>query len=336
MINAKTIPEVEGCNPGSIPEALLSRNEPFVLKGVAAEWPLVSAGRQSALEADQYIRKFYTGKPVVVYTCSPDKNGRFFYDDTCSTLDFDTLKAPLTDVLDRLLQPVDDVKAPAIYVGSTTVDTWLPGFRAENDLDLRNLQPLVSLWLGNRSRIAAHFDAPNNIACCAVGRRRFTLFPPEQIENLYVGPLHFTPSGQAISMVDFANPDLEKFPRFPEAMKRAQVAELSAGDAIFIPSMWWHHVEALDDFNVLVNYWWRDAPRHADLPLDVLHHAMLSIRDLSSDEKKAWRAIFDYYIFSDQENKYDHIPEHARGFLSSLDDVKARQLRSWLINKLNR
>lgn len=335
MTTAKVVPTIDGYNSGSILEEFLVKDEPFILKGIVADWPLVKAGLESSSAAGQYIIRFYSGKPVVVYTCPPDRSGRFFYDDTCSALDFTTIKAPLTEVLDRL-QAEDNADAPAIYVGSTTVDSWLPGFRAENDLYLGDLDPLVSVWLGNRSRIAAHFDAPNNIACCAVGRRRFTLFPPEQIENLYVGPLHFTPSGQAISMVDFANPDLQKFPRFREAMEHAQVAELSAGDAIFIPSMWWHHVEALDNFNVLVNYWWRDAPRHADLPLDVLHHAMLSIRDLSPQEKKAWRAIFDHYIFSEQENKYDHIPEQARGFLSSLDDVKARQLRSWLINKLNR
>jgi quercetin dioxygenase-like cupin family protein len=36
----------------------------------------------------------------------------------------------------------------------------------------------------------------------------------------------------------------------------AMEAELSPGDAIFIPMGWFHHVEALERFNVLVNYWW--------------------------------------------------------------------------------
>ncbi len=322
--------------PNAIPDDLLQQNEPFIVRGLVSDWPLVQAGRQSAAAAMQYIEQFYSGKPVVVYSCAPEKNGQFFYDESCTALDFEATRATLTEVLNRLLDFADKSDAPGIYVGSTTIDTWLPGFRAENDLNLAHHNPLVSLWLGNRSRIAAHFDAPNNIACCVVGKRRFTLFPPEQVGNLYVGPLHFTPSGQAISLVDFANPDLQKFPRFAEAMEHAQVAELSAGDVLFIPSMWWHHVEALDDFNVLVNYWWRKAPPHADLPLDVLYHAMLSIRDLAPNEKQAWKAIFDHYIFSDQDHKYDHIPEQARGFLSPLDDDKARRLRSWLINKLNR
>lgn len=337
MTIAKTeVKTLTGFGPNAIPDDLLQQNEPFVVRGLVGDWPLVKAGHQSASAAMQYIEQFYSGKPVVVYSCTPEKNGQFFYDESCTALDFEATRAPLTEVLDRLRDFSGNGAAPGIYVGSTTIDTWLPGFRAENDLDLAKHNPLVSLWLGNRSRIAAHFDAPNNIACCVVGKRRFTLFPPEQVNNLYVGPLHFTPSGQAISLVDFAKPDLQKFPRFAEAMEHAQVAELSAGDILFIPSMWWHHVEALDDFNVLVNYWWRKAPPHADLPLDVLYHAMLSIRDLAPHEKQAWKAIFDHYIFSDQDHKYDHIPEQARGFLSPLDDDKARRLRSWLINKLNR
>jgi hypothetical protein len=34
--------------------------------------------------------------------------------------------------------------------------------------------------------------------------------------------------------------------------------------------MWWHHVEALDAFNVLVNYWWRQSPAYMDTPTNAL------------------------------------------------------------------
>lgn len=113
-----------------------------------------------------------------------------------------------------------------VYVGSTMIDHWLPGFRQHNDLALSEHNPVVSIWLGNRSRIAAHYDFPTNIACCGAGRRRVTLFPPDQLENLYVGPLDFTPAGQPISLVDFAEPDYERFPKFREALKSAVVVEL--------------------------------------------------------------------------------------------------------------
>src|SRR5205823_11513354 len=138
------------------------------------------------------------------------------------------------------------------------VDLCMPGFRSENDLDFKShgINPPPIIWIGNRTTASAHYDAPSNIACVAVGKRRFTIFPPDQIFNLYPGPLEPTPGGQSISVVDFKNPDFEKYPRFREALAVAHVAELEAGDAIFIPSMWWHHVEGLNAFNVLVNYWW--------------------------------------------------------------------------------
>jgi oxalate decarboxylase/phosphoglucose isomerase-like protein (cupin superfamily) len=60
-----------------------------------------------------------------------------------------------------------------------------------------------------------------------------------------------------VSMVHVTAPDFERHPRFAEAMKVAQVSELSPGDAIFIPRDWYHHVEALERFNMLVNYWWQ-------------------------------------------------------------------------------
>lgn len=98
------------------------------------------------------------------------------------------------------------------------------------------------------------------------------------MENLYPGPLDFNPAGQQISLVDFANPDFEKFPRFRKAMAAGQVANLEPGDALFIPSMWWHHMEGLGTFNVLVNYWWRNVPKFMGPAMNVLKHAMLSIR----------------------------------------------------------
>ena len=98
--------------------------------------------------------------------------------------------------------------------------TCLPGFREDNDLDFaeRGVDAPPAIWIGNRTIASCHYDAPNNIACCVVGRRRFTLFPPEQIFNLYPGPLDPTPGGQAVSLVDFANPDFERYPRFREAL----------------------------------------------------------------------------------------------------------------------
>jgi hypothetical protein len=162
------------------------------------------------------------------------------------------------------------------------------------------------------------------------------VFPPEQFRNLYIGPLENTPAGRAVSLVDFHDPDLAAFPRFAEALAHARIAELEPGDAIYIPSMWWHHVEGLEVFNVLVNYWWRDTPGFLGQPQDALNHAIWALRDLPQEERAFWRQLFDHYVFENPPEVAEHIPEPARGILAPLTAETASRIRTFLLRTLNR
>lgn len=330
------IREVVGLGPGDLSEEILSATQPLVLRGLAAAWPMVQAALASDRAGCDYLRQHYQGATVGAMLGGADAGGRFFYNEQMDGFNFQPVHAKLTGVLDEIEAKREMDPAPTIYVGSTTIDTCLPGFREHNDLDLRGRDALASIWIGNRTRIAAHYDVPDNVAVVAAGRRRFTLFPPEQLQNLYIGPIDFTPAGQAISLVDFQQPDFDKFPRFAEALRHAQVAELAPGDAIFIPSMWWHHIEALSPFNVLVNYWWRSTPDYIDTPTGTLMAAFLTLRELPPAQRKAWQEIFRHYVFEADAETAAHIPPHARGVLSPLTADGARALRGHLLKKLNR
>jgi hypothetical protein len=137
-------------------------------------------------------------------------------------------------------------------------------------------------------------------------------------------------------MVDFHAPDFAAHPRFADALSAAQVAVLEPGDALFIPSMWWHHVEGLAPFNILMNYWWRDTPRWLGQPQDALNHAILSIRDLPAADKAIWRALFEHYVFDSGSHLTDHIPEGGRGVLAPLTAETAGRLRSFLLRTLSK
>ncbi|HZF14735.1 MAG TPA: cupin-like domain-containing protein [Steroidobacteraceae bacterium] len=328
--------EMPGLDPESLPDSVLTATQPIVLRGLVANWPIVRAGLESEAAADAYLRRFYRDSTVGALLGAPDIDGRFFYNEDLSGFNFRSVRMRLDAVLDEIGRHRSAAKPPAIYVGSTTIDTCLPGFRAENDLGLGARQALASVWIGNRSRIAAHHDLPDNLACVTVGHRRFTLFPPAELANLYVGPLDFTPAGQAISLVDFAQPDLAKFPRFADALRCAQVAELGPGDAILIPSMWWHHIEALDNLNVLVNYWWRQSPAYMDSPITALMLAIMTVRNLPGEQREAWENLFRHYVFEADEETARHIPENARRVLAPLDAESARELRAQLLKRLNR
>jgi hypothetical protein len=330
---------IEACRPDALPlDELLAAGEPAVLKGIARDWGLVRAGTGSMQDAMVYIRNHYNGQPVQYSHGGPEVAGRPFYNADFTDLNCEVRRGSLAEVLDGIAAHAADAHPPTWYVASLLVDSRLPGFRMENDLELAacGVDAPPSIWIGNRTIASAHYDAPNNIACCAVGRRRFTLFPPEQIENLYPGPLEPTPGGQAVSVVDFAQPDSARYPRFRDALAAARQALLEPGDAIFIPSLWWHHVEGLEPFNVLVNYWWSSMPAHVPTPMHALYHALWTIRDRPEREKQAWRRIFDYYVFGPADHAGEHLPQPARNLLGPIDETLSRQLRAMLIDKLNR
>lgn len=332
----KTVKVIHGCTPGQIPDDVLASTEPLILKGLASSWPIVKAGLESNTAAENYLLQFYKGQEVFAFLGAPENHGRIFYDETLTGFNYDSVNTKLDFALKQLSLHAANPAPPTIYIGSTSVDHYLPGFRAENDLGLDQYNPLVSIWLSNKCRIAAHWDSPSNIACSVVGHRRFTLFPFEQMENLYIGPLDKTPAGQAISLVDFYNPDFEKFPKFKEALKYAQSADLEPGDGIFIPSMWWHHVESLGSLNVLVNYWFNDVPAFYGKAVNALYHAVLSVRDLPPEQRKAWKLMFDHYIFDYQKENFQHIADQAQGATGELTDDNARKIRARLLNQLNR
>jgi hypothetical protein len=330
------VAEVAGASLDGLSDDILTSTTPLVLKNLVSEWPLVKAGMQSSDAAINYICGYYKNAAVGAFFGDADMGGRVFYNDDMSGFNYKLVMMSLDAILQKLQRHAEDEKPPGIYLGSTAVDTCLPGLRDDNDINFGGINPLVSIWIGNRTRVAAHYDFPENIACNVVGHRRFTLFPPQELENLYVGPLDFTPAGQSISLVDFQNPDYKKFPRFEKALQSAQLAELGPGDAIFIPSTWWHHVEALDSINVLINYWWRRSPAYMGLPLDALMHALLAIRDLPNEQRKVWQGIFEHYVFNVNEDTAGYIPEHRRGILSPITEQSARELRAQLLNRLNR
>lgn len=332
------MPAVEervAADPAALDALLKSARLPFVIRGLVAHWPLVQAGLQSARSVRAYLLARARDVPFSVSVGPPGHDGRMFYD-TEMAMNFQMARGKLADIFGSIDANEHRADPPSMYLASIDVPGHFDGVDRENPLDLGTRDPLKSLWIGTPTRIAAHNDFPDNLACCVAGRRRFTLFPPDQFRNLYLGPIDNTPAGRAVSMVDFYAPDFAAHPRFSEALGTAQVAELEPGDALFIPSMWWHHVEGLSPFNILLNYWWRDTPRFLGQPQNALNHAILSIRDLPPEDRAIWRELFDHYVFASTPEVSDHIPADARGVLAPLTVETAGQLRAFLLRTLSR
>ena len=329
-----TVADFEGDVGAGLQTALNQLTEPKVLRNFCSHFPLVRAGQESDLAAQALLLSEYNGKPVNASRVPAAERGRVFYSANLQQFNYSGGRISLQTFFDTLNEQQETERGEAVYMGSTDVRQWFPHFADSHTVDLAEVA-FPYLWVSSACTIAAHYDYPRNLACNLVGRRRFTLFPTEQINNLYPGPFDFAPGGQEVSLVDFNAIDFARFPRFRTAIEGAISVTLEPGDALYIPSMWWHHVESLGDFNVLYNHWWLAEEGGGLVPSAALKTAMLAIRNLAPQEKAAWQTIFNFYVFDESNLAQEHLPEAAQRLLAdhpnsdivrqTLDDIM-RQL----------
>lgn len=314
---------VTECAPGESVD-LAAMHDPVILRGIAKDWPAVRAADPAA-----YLARFDTGKPIGVAIAPPEAEGRLGYTPDLMALTFVRDSGTIAWLFSRLESAARADAPSAIAAQAVVVPEALPGFEAENNIALVPPGVAPRIWIGNRVRVATHHDMNSNVAVVMAGRRRFTLFPPDQVANLYIGPIEFTPAGTPIGLFDPDEPDFDRFPLARDAMTQARVAELEPGDALFIPHMWWHHVRSLDPISILVNYWWDEAPppQPGLAPIDTMIHAILAFSGLPENQRAAWRAMFDEFVFGPP---LDYVPGERRGIRGELSDASKERVRRQL------
>ncbi len=301
--------------------AITAGYRPAILRGFVRHWPAVAMTSESPEAICGYLMDCDSGSPVDALLAPASENGRLFYRPDMNGFNFARRQLPVSSVIEQLARYSQFADPPSVAVQSALIDQCLPRFASDNPIPLLDAAIRPRIWIGNTITTPAHFDQSDNLACVVAGQRRFTLFPPEQVGNLYIGPLDFAPTPTPISMVDFAAPDLQRFPRFEEALAHAQVADLEPGDAIYIPTLWWHHVQSTGMLNILVNYWWQAqgaAPESAPGPMDALTTAMVAMRTMRPEHRAAWAAMFQHYVFDASVDPAAHIPAHRQGVLTKV------------------
>jgi hypothetical protein len=331
------IRELETRDAERIRREVLASGQPAVLRGLVGSWRSVQLGRSSPPAVVDYLRRLDNGTPVDAVMTPPEVQGRIFYGEGMNGFNYVRSRLSISSIAEQVLRYAGHVRPPAVAVQSALIRDCLPGFTADNPLPLLDAAVEPRIWLGNAVTTPTHLDEWHNIGCVVSGRRRFTLFPPEQIANLYIGPLDFAPTGAPMSLVKLHEPDFERYPKFREALAAAQSAELAAGDALYIPPLWWHHVESLEPFNLLVNYWWHalsGAAVGAVSGFDALLVSILNLRTLPPEARAAWRSLFEHYVFGDQDRVTGHIPPHRLGLLGSLTPAETERLREQIAQRL--
>lgn len=111
----------------------------------------------------------------------------------------------------------------------------------------------INLWIGiggNKSNL--HFDPEENLLAVIQGSKKIILFSSDQTKLLYqnkknkINLLH--------SMVNIFNFDDTQFPLMRKA--KYYETEVKKGEALYLPSGWWHAVESSNELNIAVNLWW--------------------------------------------------------------------------------
>lgn len=97
-----------------------------------------------------------------------------------------------------------------------------------------------------------HYDVMSNFLIQIRGWKKVTLWPPSDLPNLYI---------QGSSSVA----DLDDQVNYPKLSRCNPVqVMLGPGDVLFIPALWFHHIECVgEEWSLALNVFWRDLPSEA-------------------------------------------------------------------------
>lgn len=323
------------CSAEQFRSEVIEGCRPVLIRNLVSEWPAVHAARATPRGLADYLGQFDAGARVEVFFGEPAIGGKYYYQPDLQGFNFERRTLSYREALDAIVAAMGQSEGGSVYLGSVPAAQCLPGFSAQNPMPLLGAQVSPRLWVGTASNVSSHYDTFDNLACVIAGRRRFTLYAPELIDQLYPGPIDNTMSGATVSLAASAPPhERARFPRFEAIRDHALSAELEAGDALYLPKLWWHQVEATERLNAMINYWWDAFSYGPDAPYTGLLLALITIAERPAAERRAWQAYFDHYVFRSRGHPLAHLPTEQHGLLGALRAGNYAKLRARILHML--
>ncbi len=204
-------------------EAFVKKSRPIIIKHLVDHWPAMQAW------SAEYFTENFAGSEIGMMDIVNGSSDLHSYK---------TLPAREIDKKKAVASPVD------FFNKKIKKDYWVPEYCANGKV----LNSRIFIAPKNSST-ALHRDIPENILVLVKGRKKIILFSPKT--HLY--PNSIFSKHPNFSKIKLEKPDYKKFPKLHHA--KPFVAEINAGDTLFIPSMWWHYVVNEED-SIAINFWW--------------------------------------------------------------------------------
>ncbi|WP_010227563.1 cupin-like domain-containing protein [Gillisia marina] len=223
-LNLKSIPRVTAIDKETFLKEYFIPQRPVVMENLSEDWPA----------RDKWGFEYFRSKAgeieVPLYDGQPAKGNQKSHivaQKMKMSAYIDILKSGPTDLrmfFFNLLQNCPDLLKDFKYP----------------ELGVKFFKKLPVLFVGGEgAKVLMHYDMDlaNNFHFNFAGTKKFILYPPSETKYLYKVPYSIV----SMETLDMDNPDFEKYPALAKA-KGFEVA-LKNGDALFIPSKWWHFVK---------------------------------------------------------------------------------------------
>ena len=220
-----------------------------------------------------------------------------------------------------------------LYLQASSIKSNFPKLYTQLNQKFAHYSINPKIWIGDGQLTPIHSDSEHNFTCCVCGIKRFIIFPPQEIGNLYLSPIDKNPAGTPVSTINTLNYNLSTHPKFELALKKAIMAELYPGDVLFLPAGWYHEVQS-EGFNTMINYWWKDisAAEFANAK-EAFNISMASIKNLPKEYRDYWKIWFDHYVFQINGDPYEHIQQRHQGVYGKSTPYRKKKLKI-LIDKI--
>lgn len=232
------IPRIDALDHDTFYREYVDKGIPVIIKGLVKDWPALNKWSH-----DYFLDVHGTDK---VQAYQLNEKGE------CD-IDMDRGSATQERILKDCIISMNNTEIAGKWTIASSVQLFTGALKGEymppqycaNGKFLRSM-----LFIGPKGVVSPlHQDLPENLYVMVKGTKRITLFAP--LDHVYPNSrLSKLPNH---SQIDAEVPDYTRFPKLSNA--QPYIVDLTAGETLYIPSFWWHHLRNVEP-SIAINFWW--------------------------------------------------------------------------------